>query len=54
MISLRRAAEVVIDLAIENVLELGDAIDNELIEERSEQLEACSVVHAYFAKALDG
>ena len=52
MISLERAADIVLQLATENVLTMGNALDNQLLEERAEQLEALDFIESHFQKVL--
>ena len=47
MISLIDAVGIVLDLAKENVLTEEQALDNELVDERNRQLEACNTVEDF-------
>ena len=47
-IPLDRAAEVVLDLARENIIGEGDAADNDMIEEREEQVSSVETIRLFF------
>ena len=52
-VNLERAMKVTLDLARENVLSEGDAMDNDLQEAREEQLASIDTVGDFFTNYWD-
>lgn len=52
-VNLERAMKVTLDLARENVLSEGDAMDNDLQEAREEQLASIDTVDDFFTNCWD-